>query len=283
MELAAEIDASDMQWDSEGESENVVSPMHESGTPSNFKSCSSERKAIRRTAETMVVSLMHESGTPSNYKSCSSERKAIRRTAETMVSHSTHSVKNMVDWISDEQRQAVREFGFGSILNVKGVEVDEEMLKWLVDNFDVDRRTLNVHGYCLQVTAEDVECVLGLSSRGKDIESEKRRQEMDTELERELNIRINSGEIVVEELRHSICSLHNEGLEFKVKFVLFVVGRLLAPSLDDKVSRALVAVVATEENMENLNWSKFILDNLVKSIRDRDGNGIAGCALFLMV
>ena len=68
-----------------------------------------------------------------------------------------------------------------------------------------------------------------------------------------------------------------------MKLVLFVVGRLLAPTLDDTVSRDLVAVVGKEENMENLNWSKFILDNLVKGIRERDGNGIAGCALFLMV
>ena len=68
-----------------------------------------------------------------------------------------------------------------------------------------------------------------------------------------------------------------------MKFVLFVVGKALAPTLDDTVSREPMAVVGKEKNMENLNWSKFILDNLVKSICEEDGNRIAGCALFLMV
>ena len=44
-----------------------------------------------------------------------------------MLRNSTHLVKNMIDCLLDEQWQAIREFGFGSILNVKGVEVDKEM------------------------------------------------------------------------------------------------------------------------------------------------------------
>ena len=115
MELVAEIDVSDMQWDSEGESE--IRP-----------------------------SLMHKSAIAMNYFSCSSERKQFWLTTERILKNSTHPMKNMMDYVLDEQWQVIGEFGFGSILNVKEVEVDEEMFNWLVDNFDIDGRTLNVHG-----------------------------------------------------------------------------------------------------------------------------------------
>ena len=101
------------------------------------------------------------------------KRKQLSLTMERILRKLIHPLNDIIDYPIDEQQEAIKIFGFGPILNLKGVEIDEEFFYWLADNLDADKRTLNAYDYSLDMTNNDIECIFGLSNHGKDIKIKK--------------------------------------------------------------------------------------------------------------
>ncbi|KAL3500023.1 hypothetical protein ACH5RR_039116 [Cinchona calisaya] len=124
---------------------------------------------------------------------------------------STYAVKDVIDCLDDEQKEAIEGFGFGPILKLRRIDVNEEFVTWLICNFDVERRILNVHGYSMKLYPRDVEYFFKFSSNSTNIEIEKHEEMANLELEKELNIDVINGD----KLARSMFIVSCISLEFK--------------------------------------------------------------------
>nr|GMD82142.1 uncharacterized protein LOC109191529 [Ipomoea batatas] len=68
-----------------------------------------------------------------------------------------------VEQLSPAQRQAVKDIGLGSLLDLQITNLPHQMGLWLVENFDPRSCTLQLqNGQTIHITADDVAAVLGL-------------------------------------------------------------------------------------------------------------------------
>ena len=77
---------------------------------------------------------------------------------------------------------------------------------------------------------------------------------------------------------------HN--VDFKVKFALLLIGKVLVPSKACQLSRTLIPFLHEVELLNKMIWAKYVLDELVAGIRQSKMNkatSVDGCVLFLMV
>ena len=139
------------------------------------------------------------------------------------TSSSMYMVREIVKGLNDDQVKAVESIGFGSILHFNQFDINMELLSWLVERFDASKKTLNVHGYNLQITPRDVEYILGLKSHGMQLMVST--HGVDQKIERELNIDVTRNQVSLVNLGRNIQQLDSSGAEFKVKFVHNVIGR----------------------------------------------------------
>lgn len=199
---------------------------------------------------------------------------------------SMQALRDVIDTLNDDQLSAVREIGFGSLLNIQSLDLDLEVVSWLVDNFNFEENTLDVHGCSVKVTAEDVEHVIGLASKGTSIDALEKGWYVDQLLEEELNIKVTDEEVVMSSIKKSLLMMKSHGIEFKVKFALLAIGKLLAPSWKCECRRTLIPFVHEVDLMKQMNWAKFVLDELLIGIRRSRENrnpNIDGCIVFLVI
>ncbi|KAL6335436.1 hypothetical protein AAG906_029679 [Vitis piasezkii] len=76
------------------------------------------------------------------------------------------------------------------------------------------------------------------------------------------------------------------GNDFKVRFVLFVLGALLCPTMKLFVKRSFLHLGEDIDSIKKMNWVEFVLSYLVHGIGEfqmKQQSGVCGCLLFLML
>ena len=76
------------------------------------------------------------------------------------------------------------------------------------------------------------------------------------------------------------------GNNFKVCFVLFVLGALLCPAMKLFVKRFFLYLVEDIDSIKKMNLVEFVLSYLVHEIEEfkrKQQSGVSGCLLFFMV
>ena len=87
-------------------------------------------------------------------------------------------------------------------------------------------------------------------------------------------------------LENQIREDKERGTDFKVHFVLFVLGALLCPTMKFFVKRSFLHLVEDIDSIKKMNWVEFVLSFLVHGIEEfkmKQESGVCGCLLFLMV
>lgn len=88
------------------------------------------------------------------------------------------------------------------------------------------------------------------------------------------------------ELSKSLAQLTRAGVEFKMKFVLFMLSKLLCPGSTNATRTTAVAILQEVNSIRHINWAKFMLDELVSGLRYRtltNSTMVSGCMTFLVV
>ncbi|KAL7234430.1 hypothetical protein ACSBR1_017933 [Camellia fascicularis] len=74
--------------------------------------------------------------------------------------------------------------------------------------------------------------------------------------------------------------------EFKRKFVLYIIGALLCPTMKAGVHQSFIEMVKNVESISQFNWAKHTLDFLVDRIdiaKVKEQSDVCGCLLLLKV
>ncbi|KAH7851793.1 hypothetical protein Vadar_016547 [Vaccinium darrowii] len=196
---------------------------------------------------------------------------------------SLRSIVKIIRRLSLDQIAAVNEIGLGGLLALKCTKLDHDLSQWLVQNFDPESSSMNVHGEQLFLTQVEVHHVLGIQCEGKEAEL-KGSSEGFSDLRKTL--KVGEGSICLKGLKESLMKIESVGDDFKMKFALYMLGAFLCSTTKPALKKSFLHAVKNVETMKYSNWAKLTLDFLISGVRKskRKGNPKAnGCLLLLVV
>ncbi|KAH7846353.1 hypothetical protein Vadar_012840 [Vaccinium darrowii] len=196
---------------------------------------------------------------------------------------SLRSIVKIIRRLSLDQIAAVNEIGLGGLLALKCTKLDHNLSQWLVQNFDPESSSMNVHGEQLFLTQVEVHHVLGIQCEGKEVELKGSSEGF---LDLRKTLKLGEGSICLKGLKVSLMKTESAGDDFKMKFALYMLGAFLCPTTKPALKKSFLHAVWNVETMKYSNWAKLTLDFLISGVRKckRKGNPKAnGCLLLLVV
>ncbi|KAL4606259.1 hypothetical protein ACB092_09G089200 [Castanea dentata] len=186
--------------------------------------------------------------------------------------------------LNERQRFVLREMGFGSMLDLRSIQLNRDFCKWLVDHLDHNSCALDICGRRLPISTKDVEFILGVKSSGVDVSIVASAEEINHICQQHgVNV---VGDIPINLLEGKLKEMKTLGKEFVGCFVLFVLGTLLCPTPKPYIKRSFISILLNIDEFKSLNWAKLVLDFLIRGVRkykEKNRVGVSGCLLFLMV
>ena len=163
----------------------------------------------------------------------------------------------VVNDLQPTYKDMVRAMGFGGLLDLNFKVSRNGVAYELLRRFDVESRSLQVHGRKVQVSEGHVSWLLGLSCGGIEVNSIVFNKK---KVCAKYGIRSNklSRKELVQELKRT-----DIGERWVALFLMLVVDCVLWPSSSYFVSHDILRVMSHSENLKSINWSKFVLDGLV--------------------
>ncbi|XP_076940624.1 uncharacterized protein LOC143609873 [Bidens hawaiensis] len=205
-----------------------------------------------------------------------------RKQANLVTRCSPGRLVNVMKRFTPEQREAVKEIGFGSLLDLKCRTLRRSLCLWLLERFNTIRRSLEICGKRIPLSPRDVELVMGLPATGREVVNSG-----PDDLVADLRLKYNASNrgISVRFLEERLGE-PEAGDDFKRAFLLYVLGTLLCPTARLDVSPSFLHFLTDMDSVHEYNWAKFLLDKLVREVsRFRQGKqrAVGGCLLFLQL
>ncbi|XVE94759.1 hypothetical protein REPUB_Repub02eG0036700 [Reevesia pubescens] len=173
--------------------------------------------------------------------------------------------------------EAVKDVGLGGLLLLKTSKLHREFCLTLLHHFNVEGRYLDVHGHQIHMTPEDVELVMGLPSKGADLVTYGSVEDLHT-VRRKYNL---PKIIKLQWLEQELKRLDKGDDEFKAKFVLYAIGKILCPVMKLEIPRCYLFSIRDLTKLKEVNWAKVLYDHLLSGIREFQKNKQGSCSGFL--
>lgn len=214
---------------------------------------------------------------------------------------SPHKVYQVISGFDERKRSIVESIGFGGLLSLPDITYENKSFYfWLLNRVKWYHGHLTVgNGHSLSMTPEHIGNISGLNFYGIDISDDS----LETVNEKLAFIKsklafldygngtVEAAETFVQqELPRVLSNEHSDN--FKIAFVIFVMGRFLAPSPDHPDGHTnFWGALQNPDEIPLYNWSAYVLSNLLDAARlvnwvipcQRSLNTVAGCSLILQV
>ncbi|KAL6610748.1 hypothetical protein ACP70R_040717 [Stipagrostis hirtigluma subsp. patula] len=214
---------------------------------------------------------------------------------------SVRCVASAVSKFDQQKRDLVRSIGFSGLLDLPQInKVNRSFTVWLLSRLDPETRTIVVNGEpVIDMVDLDVRDVLGIPCASRPVQplphddAKSRKQFMLNCLGAEVdetNSLVAAGRIVKQDYNGGMTKSQMDN--FKVAFVIFVVGHLLAPTNRNNVGNSSFwGALLKPDEIGEYNWSEFLLVNLMQAARNVQNDikikkrvtTVTGCAIFLQI
>ncbi|XP_012856891.1 PREDICTED: uncharacterized protein LOC105976121 [Erythranthe guttata] len=155
--------------------------------------------------------------------------------------------------------------GFGALTRVEIDQLDREVLKWIIYNYDPESSTLNIRSRCYSVNDEDVKIALGVPATSQTIILHTKGTDG---LKKYGHLfKIIDGRIDIVTLVGSLKQCTSAGDEFKVMYLALLFGTVLFPSTQHNLPVHYLNPLVVIENIKELNWAGLIRTTLNEGIR----------------
>lgn len=191
--------------------------------------------------------------------------------------------------LNDKQKEDVVSIGFGGLLKLNLSKCfSQDMLKWLVEQFNGSSRMLSVDDFRqFPVTADDVYDVFMIPRNdGRNVVCYSRSDDTSVfeSFSKKYGIAAKTpirflASLIVEKLSEG-------GDDFKRAFVLFCLCSFLCPSSNRSVSTIYFKSLEVVEDIHKLDWCNFVLKKLSDSVLAYQNDGVknvSGCVLVLQI
>jgi hypothetical protein len=173
----------------------------------------------------------------------------------------------------EKKKELVRSIGFGGILELpQDNKVSHRFTLWLLSRLDPESRTIVVNGEPVAKMVDfDVKDILGIPAGQLEVtglvcEDARAKkvfmQQMIGAAANETNSLLAAGRVVKKQYSGKMTKKQCDN--FKVSFVVFVVGHFLAPTTRNNVGNSSFwGALRDPDQISQYNWAEYVLKNLV--------------------
>uniref|UniRef100_A0A803MU23 Aminotransferase-like plant mobile domain-containing protein n=1 Tax=Chenopodium quinoa TaxID=63459 RepID=A0A803MU23_CHEQI len=200
---------------------------------------------------------------------------------------SPSSIVQVMESVSVNQLKAVRDIGFGSMELLKVTQLPLQLGLWLVQHFDANTCSLNIpNSDPFRIIEDHVHQVLGLPIGGIEIDKSNFSRNSNVIKQWKKQFQSNSLSIKIGELKEFLRGHKSAGAMFKLNFVVLCVSTLMDGKQNMNINSDILTFLSDVDKIKDMNWSKYILDCLVKDKlfwEERSTRSFPGSLLFLML
>ncbi|KAK9750309.1 hypothetical protein RND81_02G186500 [Saponaria officinalis] len=212
---------------------------------------------------------------------------------EFVVKCRSTTLVHIINSLTVDQKQAVKEIGFGDLLEIKVTEFPKGILKWVIHAFNHNSflfKASSTKEFIL--LKDDVHDFFMLPREGRRLEFTpigRSKAAVEEPLKEEWRKRFGLGgttEIIkISQPSQRIKDTVDSGDEFKRLFVLYTMSTFLAPTSNHNLDFKLLNAVQDVVEIRNFNWCQYIFDEFVRAVADFKGGCkfLCGCTMFLVL
>ncbi|KAK9723829.1 hypothetical protein RND81_05G028300 [Saponaria officinalis] len=204
------------------------------------------------------------------------------------------SLFSLIPNLSEDQKEAVRQIGFGGLLHLKLSSIPQMMFGEFLYAFRNETFFEISESEKFKLSEDDVCDVFGLPNGGRDLElvltglgssSASDVDSLKSLWRKKYGIAGNKDPIPLSAVKKKLTECRESGDEFKRTFVLFAMSSFLAPTSGSVVDFRLVSAVEDVSMINQLNWCKFVFIELVAGVREavRGARYVRGCMVLLAI
>lgn len=164
--------------------------------------------------------------------------------------------------LNKDQVQAVKDIGFGSLLEMKINMIPARLGHYVVDNFDDNELTINTENSEIKVTAEMISELLGIPSGGKKISKIKNTADNDPVLKKFFKQYPENKQFNKSDIATKIAASKDGGIIFKLNFILLFVNSICKSCQNGNCKTGIVRKLVFKDKFPKLDWGDFILECL---------------------
>ncbi|CAL4905327.1 unnamed protein product [Urochloa decumbens] len=207
-------------------------------------------------------------------------------------------VASVMAKFDERKKDLVRSIGFGTLLDMPQINrVNRKFSLWLLTKTSWENSCIQAGDEVkINICAADIERIIGLPATGKDVVSLTKDEKMDF-IEKYLyflgdehSILGRADSFVRADLPEELNKQTRD--QFKIAFVIFIMGRFLAPTVDFYVGNwDFWSALVQPDDIGNFNWSGYVLGQLLDAARviewapiyNNNISAITGCPLLLQI
>ncbi|KAH6769975.1 hypothetical protein C2S52_014778 [Perilla frutescens var. hirtella] len=172
---------------------------------------------------------------------------------------------NAISTMGDAHKRAVREIGFGHILNLNVHLVPTHMEYWVLDSFDAHSCEIKFSsGRSIVVDADDVHYVFGFLKGGETIHTRRRSDVFDEEDKWYKQFDRTKGRVLLSRVREKMMEDVDGGDVFKKNFLVLLTSTLIENGVNGYVSPHLMYYMDKLDSIPNLDWCEYIVRSLIE-------------------
>ncbi|XP_031112529.1 uncharacterized protein LOC116016420 [Ipomoea triloba] len=192
------------------------------------------------------------------------EQQAAFPTFTVRVSHSF--LVDALEDLTSRQRKDIIALGFSSLLDLKFSKLPTRLGRWLLANFDPTNMCINLgEGEVLPITEEDVTLIMGFP-RGRDVIYRRDRYAKSKLLAAWLSkFGKTHYDVKLSEVSDFIRNDLDCGEWFQRHFMMLMISTLISCMGNEYCNQAVFHHLDDVEAIPNLNWSRFLLEELVST------------------
>ncbi|KAH9620020.1 hypothetical protein KSS87_021777 [Heliosperma pusillum] len=204
------------------------------------------------------------------------------------------SLTAVISGLFEQKKEAVRQIGFGGLPHLKWTSVPMTMFSQLLFAFRSEEYFEVSETEKFRLTEDDICDVFGLPNGGHDLEllvtglassSSSDGESLKSLWRERYNIISSKDPIPLSAVKNKLLDNGLTDEEFKQTFVLFAMSSFLAPASGAVVDLRLLSDVEDVSRIHQLNWCKYVLEELVIGVREavHGAKYVRGCIVFLAI
>ncbi|VFQ87214.1 unnamed protein product [Cuscuta campestris] len=203
---------------------------------------------------------------------------------------SPKTITELLKNLSEEQKEDVREMGFGSLLQLDITHLPLQLGYWLVENFDTRSVSLKLPSKKeIHIDETSIHSTIGFPMGGESVmkqngdKSEEAREVMRAW---KLQFPVQKGTVRIADVRKSVEENKGGGEMFKRNLMVLIVSFLIEGKQNCSAAHKIVNALVNVSEIKNLNWCSYTLESLIEATdywKANKSRFFGGPLLFLIV
>ncbi|KAK9698516.1 hypothetical protein RND81_08G110100 [Saponaria officinalis] len=195
--------------------------------------------------------------------------------------------------LSDVQKEAVQEFGFGGLLHLKLSIVPQSLLPNIICAFRSEKFFEISDSKKFLLSEDDVYDIFGRPTGPRNVDlvhtglgsQQCAGESLKLAWRSKFNITGSRNPIPLNVVFDKLCSCDDSGDDFKRLFVLYALSSFLVPMSNHALDLRLVSAVQDVSCINQFNWCRFVFQELCLAVREalKGSRYVRGCVLFLVI